>query len=160
MNVPLQKKRQGLLHTMMDKRGKESPYNKIPEIDVQGVRDHIESFPTMESHYCRRDTKRLYLEASLNIKKMHRLYSKHVADMGGSRMIVSLCMYRKIFNTEYNLSFHKPKKDQCQKCRVFENTKEPGDIIKLDHESHIKRKKDIREAKAADKEKALTYPNF
>ena len=44
--------------------------------DVKNVvRNHIKSFPCVESHYCRRDSKKQYLESHLNINKMYELYT-------------------------------------------------------------------------------------
>lgn len=39
-----------------DGRGKHAPANKVPDEQISGVKRHIESFPAMESHYCRRGT--------------------------------------------------------------------------------------------------------
>ena len=49
-----------------DKRGKQNS-NKTHTDDVALVRAHMESFPKIESHYTRSDTKRQYLNQSLSI---------------------------------------------------------------------------------------------
>uniref|UniRef100_A0A915LCA7 Uncharacterized protein n=1 Tax=Romanomermis culicivorax TaxID=13658 RepID=A0A915LCA7_ROMCU len=38
------------------------PHNKTPKEQLEQVRAHIEKIPKMESHYCRRDSKRQYTE--------------------------------------------------------------------------------------------------
>ena len=40
---------------------------------------------------------------------------------------VSLHMYRKIFNTEFNLSFHVPKKDRCDYCEECRTNISPSE---------------------------------
>ena len=86
----------------------------IPEIKKNEVREHINKFPTVDSHYCRAQSQRKYLEASLNISTMYTLYKAIHDDP------VSEAIYRQIFCTEFNLSFFKPKKDVCDKCALFE----------------------------------------
>jgi hypothetical protein len=49
-------------------------HNKASAELHESVHKHIASFPKVESHYCRRDTRREYLEAHLNVREMHRLY--------------------------------------------------------------------------------------
>jgi hypothetical protein len=51
------------------------PHNKTPTQDRDIVRQHIESFPTMESHYTRKDSNKQYLSCDLSIRKMVDLYS-------------------------------------------------------------------------------------
>ena len=59
-----------------DKRGKKEPGNKTkPEI-ITAVKRHIESFPTIPSHYSRKSTKKLYLDSKLSIAKMFSLYKE------------------------------------------------------------------------------------
>lgn len=41
---------------------------------IDEVREHIKKFPVIESHYCRENTKRKYLEEGLSIGKMYKLY--------------------------------------------------------------------------------------
>lgn len=46
--------------------------NKTSAELLDGVRRHISSIPTVESHYCRSQTKRLYIEAGLTIPKLYK----------------------------------------------------------------------------------------
>lgn len=62
------------------------------------IKDHINSFPRMPSHYCRSNTSRDYLESNLSISKMHSLYVEHCAGLKISPEKEHY--YRKIFNTE------------------------------------------------------------
>lgn len=59
-----------------DNRGRRSPHNKTKDEDVAFVKRHIEMFPTMESHYCRKNSQRRYLDAKLSIAKMYFLYKE------------------------------------------------------------------------------------
>ncbi|CAH1636183.1 unnamed protein product [Spodoptera littoralis] len=99
-----------------DRRGKHEPVNKTKEIDVEFVKEHIEAFPKMESHYCRKTSSKMYLDSNLSISKMYELYQEKCKN--ASRTPVSINVYRNIFCTQYNLDFHKPKKDQCLNCQT------------------------------------------
>jgi len=50
------------------------PPNKTSDKIIREVKNHIQSFPKIESHYCCHDTKKLYLSLDLNISIMYRLY--------------------------------------------------------------------------------------
>jgi len=41
--------------------------NKTPEESLNYVRAHVESFPVIDAHYSRKDTKRNFLVSDLNI---------------------------------------------------------------------------------------------
>ena len=60
----------------------------------------------MESHYVREKSKRQFLASKLNIHSMCELYQseKEIEVKVGEQT------YRNVFNTCFNLSFHKPKK--------------------------------------------------
>ena len=61
--------------TENDKRGKyQHRPNTIPLPVINDVKDHIDSFPRIESHYCRKSSKKEYLEGDLSIKKLYELY--------------------------------------------------------------------------------------
>ena len=107
---------------MDDNRGRhENRSNKTTERAKMYVRQHINSFEMTESHYCRRDSKKLYLPKGLSVAKMYTLNLKYCAKHGAPT--VSHYIYTEIFNTEFNLAFHTPIKfkDQCDFCISFTN---------------------------------------
>ena len=83
--------------------GRHIPHKKTKEMSVKIIREHIESFP-LDPHYTRRDTNRKFLGYKLNIKKMYHLYQDKCQNIKARP--VSAAKYRKIFNEEYNYSFH------------------------------------------------------
>lgn len=74
---------------------------------------------------------------------------------------VSEPTYRRIFSTSFNLSFHKPKKDQCPSCNKYlsadANQKKE---MELEYSMHIIRKNECNEAKDSDKQRSLADPSF
>ncbi len=100
-----------------DGRGQTAAHNKLSEDALKKIRKHIESFPVMESHYCRRDTRRKYFAADLSISKLYSLY-KEQQEAAGSR-VACLTSYKTIFGSEYNIGFYHPRKDQCQVCARY-----------------------------------------
>lgn len=144
---------------VIDNRGKHEPANKTkPEI-LEGIRRHIESFPCMESHYTRKDTKRKYLSADLNIRKMHTLYKElcHEKNQEAANELT----YRRVFATEYNLSFFVPKKDQCTICTNYEKAdEEKKGLLEENYKEHVQRKNVCNAEKEKDKERANKDPNF
>lgn len=95
-----------------DERGKHfnRPF-KVPESLKNVVREHIRSFPVIDSHYCRENTTKKYLEEGLSLCKMYKLY-KDIVEERGETLFVSEQMYRRIFNSEFNYGFFIPKKDR------------------------------------------------
>ena len=141
-----------------DHRGKNS--NKTKEEVVAVVRTHIERFPKIESHYTRRDTRREYLNQSLNISKMYRLYME-TFDAATDTPAVKESFYRKIFCTEYNLSFFHPKKDQCTICEKYKTlVGEAKEAFLEEYNQHIKPKHDAQQSKANDKARSTREDNF
>ena len=84
-----------------DKRGKHSPSNKTSADSLNFVKSHIEKFPVMESHYCRRSSKRLYLDSKHSIAKMYELYLTECASQNKSP--VSSNEAKLTLSTEYQL---------------------------------------------------------
>ncbi|KAF2896598.1 hypothetical protein ILUMI_09579 [Ignelater luminosus] len=98
-----------------DKRGRKAPHNKTPDVLIQKSKNHIENFPTMELHYCRKSSRRLHLDSNLSICKMFELYVKQCKTRGEAH--ISEVTYRRMFGNNYNLSFFNPKKkDKCEIC--------------------------------------------
>ncbi|KAL4718089.1 hypothetical protein ACJJTC_003948 [Scirpophaga incertulas] len=107
---------------------------QTPDYKIQEVIDHINSFPVEESHFCRSNTKRKYLAADLSVAKMYTLYVEKC------NQPVKEAIYRKVFNEQFNLSFHKPKKDVCDLCSEYKANINPSDDLKKKYEEHLKRK--------------------
>lgn len=83
----------------------------IPDHVKNDVRNHIKSFPVVESHYSRGDTNTNYFDSNLSISEMFALFKeKHPAH------VIKESIYRRIFVTEFNLDVHVPKKDRCNLC--------------------------------------------
>ena len=102
-----------------DKRGRHgNRANKISEDVELLVIEHINSFPRTESHYVRKTTTREYLEENLSIKTMYDLYLKWMKKNHKDSEVASQRNYRDIFNNKFNISFFKPKKDQCELCTI------------------------------------------
>lgn len=141
----------------LDSRGQHSNHVCVPESVVDGIREHIRSFPTMPSHYCRESSKKDYLEAGLNISIMYRLYSEKCKLENNQP--AKLWKYRDIFNNEFNIGFHVPKKDQCDECLSFSNKNQHTDEETLEQEKHLKRKEAAREHKNEIKDMAIRNPS-
>ena len=139
-----------------DGRGKHTPANKVSEQDKTRVKNHIESFPAVESHYCRQRSRRRFLDSNLTVNKMYQFYSDYCEEHGYLR--VSSSYYREVFNTEYNLGFHRPKKDQCLTCHRYIEGKKINNLTEEqvhDYEDHQRRKVEAREEKEKDKKLSM-----
>lgn len=142
------------------KQGKHIKH-KIAEDDIQLVKQHIESFPKVESHYCRANTQRQYLDSTLNIKKMYSLYTEFCEN--SKKQPVKETFYRKVFCNDYNLYFHVPKKDRCDQCeevKVKMNENLLTDEKKQEYENHIKQKTATRNEKRRERENNSAYLVF
>lgn len=138
----------------IDSRG---GHNRTKDEILDDVRNHIKSFPHVPSHYCRADSSCEYLEATLSIRAMHRLYKQNCE--ANKKVAVEENVYRNIFLNEFNLRFHLPSKDTCDTCKKYEMKKKVsnGAVNAEDedaHISHLRRKEQARKAKEKDKESA------
>ena len=134
-----------------DDRGKHTNRpNKVSESSINIIKQHINSFPRIESHYCRKNSKKEYLSETLSISKMYNMYVKDCIKNG--HCYEKEGMYRKIFNTHFNLSFHKPLKDMCDLCTQYENVSDVEKMqMKETYDRHITNKNLAQEAKENDK---------
>lgn len=125
------------------RKGK-SRSNFIEDGRVKEVRQHIRSFPTIDSHYCRASTSRQYLGADLSIRKMYALYLEQQPSQP-----VSERFYRDQFNHNFNLSFSTPRKDQCDRCVQFLAKNDPTENeieefnIHRNETNGLKRERDV-----------------
>lgn len=145
----------GALET--DNRGRHTNRPHTIQSSIKdSVRNHINMFPLVPSHYVRKDSSKMYLEEGLSIQKMFRLYLNHCKE-SQINTVATARQYRDILNTEFNIGFFKPKKDQCDYCSVynFSDDKKKADMQK-EYEYHIKNKIIARELKNSDKNAAIS----
>nr|CAH7712408.1 unnamed protein product [Callosobruchus chinensis] len=125
-------------------QGKHTKHS-IPEDAKQLIRDHIESVPKIDIQY---------MESSLNIAKLYKLYVNLMQEKGKTPVKQSL--YRHIFCTEYNIYFQRPKKDLCDLCELVKlNEMEETQLdeqTKINYEKHMVEKKTCRQERNLDRE--------
>ena len=104
-----------------DNRGKhQNRPHKIPDVVRAQIRDHIQSYETYESHYCRprAPAGTRYLSPNLNVSIMFEDFLQGQRDTG--RLECEQWAYQAIFNNEFkNLKLCTPKTDTCDECDHF-----------------------------------------
>lgn len=120
-------------------------------LEQQKRRRHLENFltdlPKMESHYCRKRTKKLYLEQNYKAKaEVYDVYKKVCLEADVCPL--SLCTFLKVFD-DMNIGLFKPRKDQCDLCCAFK-MKQLDEIV---YNAHILAKDHAREEKSQDKKR-------
>lgn len=138
-----------------DQRGRHKrPVNELKETIKSQIRSHIISFPAVESHYVRQSSSKKFLSPDLNIAKMYRLFCQKISE-GNLNINVSQRQYHDIFVGEFNIAFHKPRKDQCNICTVFQNLDDNSKQKQYEaHQQHLNNKNFVRNLKEQDKEKS------
>lgn len=133
-------------------------HKKLDPSLKDGVRKHIESLPTVESHYLRQQTERTYIEGNLNLATLYRDYKRECEESG--KPFVKACIYENIFNFEYNIGWHRPKKDQCSMCERYANSSPEEKLMLQDeYNKHVTNKNKSREEKQNDVSYASTVEN-
>ena len=97
------------------KRGNYKRSSKLEE-GKDRVREHIQSFPTVSSHYTRAKSPHMrYLDTDLNVALMCTMYNEWMQDNHPTETIMKECIYRQVFK-EFRLSFKPPMTDTCSRC--------------------------------------------
>lgn len=147
-------------HSLNDMRGRHhNRSKKIKEAVITSVKNHIDSLAPVESHYCRKNSTKKYLDGQLSYKRLHNLYTEWFSHENYECEMASLRQYQDIVNKNFNIAFYYPKKDQCDKCHAFLSNKAPSEIQKTEQELHMQRKNLGRTVKAADKAEAEKSSN-
>ena len=141
---------EGILES--EKRGKhKNRPNRVSEAIRSSVKEHIESYPVVESHYCRKSTKKTFLDVGTSLTGMYEKYKG--ARTEKNEDFSSEHFYKKTFNYSFNIDFHKPKKDLCDECEAFKSLSEENkEGFAEDHAKHLENKKIVRALMEKDKE--------
>lgn len=113
------------------------------------ISDWFNSLPKMPSHYCRKQTSRLYLEGPFkNTQEIYNAYkSKSISD---NLLPLSKTFFHQ-FMKEKKFSIYSPRKDLCDLCCSYK----AGNITEEDYALHIAMKNRAREEKEYDKTRAI-----
>ena len=148
-----------------DKRGSGGGHNKIPADRIALIKEHISIFLINESHYTRsHQATRKYLSSDLTVTKMYRLYKVWMETKGYEPL--QEWVYRRVFVTDFNLSFHQPRQDTCKTCDSLKIKIEACEIdaeknaLKAELEIHHRRAENVRQSLRSEKEKAQQNPQY
>ena len=82
------------------------------------VKDFLDALAKMESHYCRKDTERVYLEPIWD-SKMH-VYREYIVYCNAQgKKPVNFSVFNDVLEEE-KISMFSPRKDQCDKCLLMQ----------------------------------------
>ena len=111
----------------------------------------LDYLPKMESHYCRKDSSKLYFEPSfLNWADLYKEYEAYCAGNNLEHASITT-LKRRLANK--NIAFYKPRKDRCDVCTQFDE----GNLSESEYKVHCDQKDAARKEK--DKELYQTDDN-
>ncbi|XP_072395807.1 uncharacterized protein [Diabrotica undecimpunctata] len=139
----------GYLETDLRGKGK---HKNISEQIKNDMTHHLSSIPAVESHYTRANTQKKYIEGGKTVSDLYNDYVELCKAQNKNYGKIS--MYRYLFNYEFNMSFHIPKKDQCLTCNTYKNSN-PDEKLQIEqsYKTHIIEKELSRYEKSKDKSK-------
>lgn len=133
-----------------DLRGKHGKHKKLSTQLLDDIRKHIDSIPRIESHYMRAATTRQYIDGSKTIKDLYNDFATE--QVKKNKETGNYIAYYKVFNTDFNLSFFQPKKDQCDVCVAYVNSnEEQRKEMEEKYQKHLKEKELSRIEKQTDR---------
>ena len=128
---------------------------EIDQANKMLIKNHINRFQKVESHYCRKDTSREHLHSDLTVNKMYKMFTDELGPIANKPCLTT---YRSVFN-KINLSFLRPKKDMCGLCKTYyDGCSETKLRLKEVYEQHTQSKDAIREIKNSCKMAAQNDP--
>ena len=123
-----------------------------------GDQDFLANFfrqiPKAPSHYCRKDSKKIYLDVYISsMDKLYKAYVKHCED--NNRQAFSSWKVSEFFN-DNNYSLFQRKKDKCNTCVGHE----VGNVPQQVYDEHMRKKNEGFDLKEADKKNANNKDTF
>ena len=113
--------------------------------DKDFLKKFFDDVPKTPSHYCRKDTQKLYLDVLINTKtKLYEIYKLRCSVFGMSPF--SITLFNNYFK-ENNYSLFKPHKDQCNTCIG----KDTGNVSEEVYNKHYELKCSALDQKECDK---------
>ncbi|KAL4126158.1 hypothetical protein QTP88_010384 [Uroleucon formosanum] len=129
-------------------REKDRSLVRKPLQKIVTLQNFFDSLPTLPSHYCRKTSKKLFLQTDIKSwTQLYKLYTENCKK--NSEAPVSRHTFDRE-KKERNIDIYIPKKDRCDTCISFEN----HHITNESYEKHLKRKESARNEKQKDKDAA------
>lgn len=102
-----------------DRRGRHSSHRRVLVDIRQSVHDHINSIPltSEKTKRMKTQTQREFIEGGKSLAYLYRDYKNQRER--DNLPIAKLSFYTYVFNHEFNVGFHIPKKDQCELCTKY-----------------------------------------
>lgn len=120
----------------IDSRGKKSAINKTPEDLINSVDAFIEKLPAVPSHYCRSSSTKKYIGSEFqSLEHVYRIYVDYCKS--NNKTAVSSAIFKKRWQSKYNISIHVPKKDKCTFCEGLKNIEIVTPEEKVNHEKYV-----------------------
>ena len=133
-----------------DMRGRHGKQPTIDPLVKNSVKDFINSIPRIESHYLRAQTTREFICSDKSLADLYRDYKALREE--NNLAVATPSTFNRIFNTDFNISFFVPKKDQCDLCESYKNANdEEKQKLYQSYEDHLKEKTLARIEKENDK---------
>lgn len=99
------------------------PHNKSDKEKIKILKNYIEQLPAVPSHYCRNKSNKLYVPNEFrNISTLYKCYMQYLQQENLTNSSLSLRVFRKVFNNDFHIGFHLPKKDRCSICDERKNS--------------------------------------
>lgn len=123
---------------------------KVSDKKREYLKAFLDSLPKMPSHYCRKESSKLYLEQFFQTKQeLFRQYTKYCEESSCPELILSNPVFDQMFS-DLNLALYQPRKDRCDTCCGYDTK----NIDKEEYEIHLAKKERARQEKTQDKELA------
>ena len=131
-------------------RGTHVNHYKISISQEQPIINHIRQFKVVESHYVRQKYANVqFLPHDLTKKEMHRLYTEDCKANGIHPQSYDFC--RHVMNKMFRLIQFIPKKDQCNVCLTYKNTRTKTPNMEAEYKRHHQDKLYTRTLKGMSK---------
>ncbi|CAG9763604.1 unnamed protein product [Ceutorhynchus assimilis] len=120
----------------------------VNEESVEFLKSFLDNLPKLPSHYCRKETKKLYLQETFgSFSELHKLYQQH-CDSSNQKGLSRNTLMKYV--KEKNIGIFSPRKDQCDLCVEYQ----AGNLEQETWEKHRQDKERAQQEKVKDKEEA------
>lgn len=113
------------------------------------LEEFLKGLNKLPSHYCRKETERLYLEQTFQSwSSLYKVYEQRCHDQNQSCLSITSMTN---LAEKMKISLFRPRKDQCDTCFKYKN----GNLEEEEYNIHIQRKDLARKEKEEDKKMAI-----